>query len=169
MEETPFRLLCIKEEKTVTIQEALDMADQLKPNMMITPVKLRFLNEIEGKIYQEIILEHEYPEGVVQTETTETETPADDWREILTCGRRPWKHPDRPEYNRDTDPGTDLLVPAPYDMLYVYWLIAQIDHMNMEMDKYNNDRLLFEDAYGNFSDFWTRTHMPIPKARRFSL
>lgn len=152
----------------MTIQEALDMADQLKPNMMITPVKLRFLNEIEGKIHEEIILQHEYPEGVTPQPEGE-DAPAEEWREIL-AGRRPaWQHPPRPEYNTDTDPGTDLLVPAPYDMLYVYWLMAQIDHMNMEIDKYNNDRLLFEDAYGNFNDYWTRTHMPIPKGWRFRL
>ena len=125
----------------MTIQEALDMADQLKPNMMITPVKIRFINEIEGKIWEEIIMQHVHTpgEGV------------------------------RPEYNTDTDPGTDLIVPAPYDMVYVYWLIAQIDHMTMEMDQYNNDRLLFEDAYGNFNDYWTRTRMPIQKVGKFRL
>lgn len=142
MEGIPFRLLFFKGgDNNVTIQEAIDLADQLKPNMMITPVKIRFLNEIEGKIHEEIILQHEH---------TETEGV-------------------KPEYNTGTNPGTDLIVPAPYDMVYVYWLIAQIDHMNMEMDKYNNDRLLFEDAYGNFSDYWTRTRMPIPKMRRFQL
>ena len=125
----------------MTIQEAIDLADQLKPNMMITPVKIRFLNEIEGKIHEEIILQHEHTEA----------------------------EGEKPEYTTDTDPGTDLIVPAPYDMVYVYWLIAQIDHMNMEMDKYNNDRLLFEDAYGNFNDYWTRTRMPIPKGWRFQL
>ena len=49
-------------------------------------------------------------------------------------------------------------------MVYVYWLISRIDHMNQEMDKYNNDRILFENAWGELSDYWTREHMPLQPA-----
>lgn len=122
----------------MTINEAITMADELKPNMMQTAVKVRFLNEIEGKVHGEIIMTHAHE------------------AEAETC----------PTYDNDTDPGTVMLVPAPYDMLYVYWLMAQIDHLNMEMEKYNNDRALFEDAWGNFADFWNRKNMPL-SARRF--
>ena len=52
-------------------------------------------------------------------------------------------------------------------MLYVYWIMAQIDHLNQEMDKYNNDRSLFEDAWGNFADYWNRKKMPIQRNRQF--
>ena len=121
----------------MTIAEAIALADQMKPNTMPNPTKVRFLSEVEGKIFNEIILKHEHEEGIV-------------------C----------PTYDEDTDSGTEMLVPAPYDMVYVYWLMAQIDHLNQEMDKYNNDRSLFEDAWGNFGDYWNREHMPIG-ARRF--
>ena len=123
----------------MTIQKAMDLADKLKPNMMQPGVKIGFLSEIEGKIHEEIIMTHEH--------TEEEET--------------------RPVYDEETDTGTEMLVPAPYDMVYVYWLIAQIDHQNMEMDKYNNDRSLFEDAWGNFADYWNRTRMPIQRNRQF--
>lgn len=121
----------------MTIAEAIALADQMKPNTMPNPTKVRFLSEVEGKIFNEIILKHEHEEGIV-------------------C----------PTYDDQTDGGTEMLVPAPYDMVYVYWLMAQIDHLNQEMDKYNNDRSLFEDAWGNFGDYWNREHMPIG-ARRF--
>lgn len=121
----------------MTIAEAIALADQMKPNTMPNPTKVRFLSEVEGKIFNEIILKHEHEDGIV-------------------C----------PTYDEDTDGSTEMLVPAPYDMVYVYWLMAQIDHMNQEMDKYNNDRSLFEDAWGNFGDYWNREHMPIG-ARRF--
>ena len=117
----------------MTLQEALDMADQLKPNMMLESIKIRFISEIEGKIHKEILMKHEHDD------------------EDETC----------PTYDSDTSRDTELLVPAPYDMVYVYWLLAQIDHMNMEMDKYNNDRALFENAYREFNDYWTREHMPL--------
>lgn len=123
----------------MTIQQAMDKADRMKPNMMPTEDKIGFLSEIEGKIHEEIIMTHEH--------TAEEET--------------------RPEYDSETDPTTEMLVPAPYDMIYVYWLMAQIDHLNMEMDKYNNDRSLFEDAWGNFADYWNRKKMPIQRNRQF--
>ena len=75
--------------------------------------------------------------------------------------------PERPAYASDTSTSTVLLVSSPHDMLYVYWLITQIDHMNMEMDKYNNDRALFQNAYDQYSDWYTRTHMPIQRVREF--
>jgi len=123
----------------MTIQQAMDKADRMKPNMMPAEDKIGFLSEIEGKIHEEIIMTHEH--------TAEEET--------------------RPEYDEDTDPTTEMLVPAPYDMIYVYWLMAQIDHLNQEMDKYNNDRSLFEDAWGNFADYWNRKKMPIQRNRQF--
>lgn len=122
----------------MTIQKAIDLADSMKPNMMLQAVKIGFLSEIEGKIHEEIIMTHAH--------TAEEET--------------------RPVYDEETDTSTEMLVPAPYDMVYVYWLMAQIDHLNQEMDKYNNDRSLFEDAYGNFGDYWNRTRMPIQRNRQ---
>lgn len=125
----------------MTIQQAMDTADAMKPNMMLETVKIGFLSEIEGKIHEEIIMTHEH--------TAEEET----------C----------PVYDESTDTSTEMLVPAPYDMVYVYWLMAQIDHLNQEMDKYNNDRGLFEDAWGNFADYWNRKKMPIQRNREFRI
>ena len=121
----------------MTINEAITMADEMKPNMMSNAVKVRFLNEIEGKVHAEVIMKHVHsPEEA-----------------------------DPPIYDVNTDQGTQMLVPAPYDMLYVYWIMAQIDHLNQEMDKYNNDRSLFENAWGNFTDWWNREHMPLSPRR----
>ena len=41
-------------------------------------------------------------------------------------------------------------------------LMSKIDLLNQEIDKYNNDRALFENAYDTMSDWWTRTRMPLP-------
>ena len=122
----------------MNIQEALDFADGLKPNMMPAQMKIAFLQEIDQLIYKEILLKHEHTEE----------------QEVL------------PEYDTDTDRGTELLVPDPYSMLYPYWLMSKIDLQNLEMDKYNNDRALFENAYNTMQDWWTRTYMPIMKNRQ---
>ena len=114
------------------------MADQMKPNMMPREMKIRFLQELDQMIYEEILLKHEH--------TQEEET--------------------KPEYDSDTDPGTELLVPDTYAMVYVYWLMSKIDMQNLEMDKYNNDRALFEHAYAEMHDWWNRTRMPVQRHRQ---
>ena len=125
----------------MNIQEALDMADAMKPNMMEREVKIRFLQELDGMIHDEIVMRHEH--------TAEEET--------------------APAYDSDTPGDTQLIIPAPYDMFYIYWLMSKIDLLNMEMDKYNNDRALFESQYEQMSDWYTRTHMPIQRTREFML
>ncbi len=122
----------------MTIAEAINMTDELKANMMVSSTKIRYISELEGKIYKEILAKH-------------AGNPAEE------C----------PTYDSETDQSTELLVPAPYDMVYVYWLYSQIDIMNQEMDKYNNDRALFENAWTEFGDYWRREHMPITTAPRF--
>jgi hypothetical protein len=125
----------------MTIQTALDLADQMKPNMMKRETKLVYLTEIEQVIHGEVIMKHEH--------TKEQET--------------------KPKYDGDTDPGTELLIPDPYSMLYVYWIMSKVDLQNLEMDKYNNDRVLFENAYENMGDWYTRNHMPLQAHRHFRI
>lgn len=223
----------------MTIQKALDLADQLKPNMMSRQVKLAFLTEIDQMIYDELVLTHERGErkaGVLFlkkiAETIEDELTLAELQEkdevvrfidktrgrfhemilktqalipqirleflqgietllqqkaegaegytkseliefleglLEAIGEDTAEETARPEYDLDTDEGTELIMPSPYDMLYVYWLMAKIDHMNQEIDKFNNDRALFDNAYAQASDWWTRTHRPVQKIREFRI
>ena len=125
----------------MNIQEALDMVDRMKPNMMDEQIKIRFLSELDGKIHEEIVLKHVFKPSEAK----------------------------RPKYDTDTDPGTELIIPAPYDMLYVYYLMMQIDLMNQEMDKYNNDAALFDKYYGDAADWWNRRRMPISRVRELRI
>ena len=125
----------------MTIQEALDTTDELKPNMMSPRLKMKFLTEIEQLIHDEIVMKHEHAEELDP----------------------------KPEYTEDTDPLTVLIVPDPYSMLYVYWLMSKIDMQNQEDLRYNIDRASFENAYETMSDWWTRNHMPKQMTREFRL
>ena len=125
----------------MTIQGALDMADQLKPNMMSRAMKIAFLNELDGKIHTEVIMTHAH--------AAEEET--------------------LPVYDTETDPGTELLIPSPYDGFYPYWIMSRIDELNQEMDKYNNDRALFENKYQEATDWINRTRMPVRLAREIMI
>ena len=130
-----------REEQKMTIQEALDLCDEMKPNMMSRKLKIRYLSEIEQLIYDEIVIKHEHTE-------------AEDVK---------------PEYTENSDEGTVLIVPDPYSMVYVYWLMSKVDIQNQEDDRYNIDRAHFENAYETMSDYWTRTRMPRTGVREFRL
>ena len=142
----------------MTIQQAIDMADTMKPNMMPQDTKVLFLQEIDQLIYKEILLKHAH--------TAEEEvlpvyvTPAD---EEAADADEQEEESEEEESEEESDSGDDreLLVPDPYSMLYLYWLMSKIDLLNQEIDKYNNDRALFENAYDTMSDWWTRTRMPL--------
>ena len=121
----------------MTIIEAINRTDDLKPNNFAQETKIRWLSELDGRIRTEIIDAYEGGE----------DTPF-------------------PGYGEE-DLGTVLLVPFPYDDLYVRWLEAQIDYANNEYDKYNNSAAAFNSAYTAFSGQYHRTHMPKGKKIRF--
>lgn len=124
----------------MTLQEALDQLDELKPNMMSRKLKVKYLSEIEQLIYDEIVTRHEHDPEL-----------------------------GKPAYTEDTDPGTVMLIPDPYSMVYVYWLMTKVDIQNQEDARYNIDRMHFESSYDTMSDWYTREHMPISKVREFRL
>lgn len=125
----------------MTIQDAIEITDEMKPNMMSPRLKCKFLTEIEQLIHDEIVLRHEHPE----------------------------EQHEKPVYTEDCDMLTELMVPDPYSMVYVYWLMTKLDMQNQEDARYNIDRQHFENAYDTMSDWWTRNHVPIQVTREFKL
>ena len=125
----------------MTLQEAVDITDEMKPNMMNIRLKMKYLTEIEQLIHEEIILKHEHPAEMDE----------------------------KPEYTEESSPDTVLRIPDPYAMVYVYWLMTKIDIQNQEDGRYNVDRAQFENAYDTMSDWWTRNHMPMQKVQEFRI
>lgn len=122
----------------MTIIEALNKIDNLKPNSYTQQDKVKWLSILDGIIKTEIIDTHEGAEKVTFN-GYEAETPVE----------------------------TVLLVPAPYDDVYVKWLEAQIDYANGEIAKYNNSMDMFNTAYSAFARYYNRTHMPKGKPIKF--
>ena len=70
-------------------------------------------------------------------------------------------------YDSTTDTRTALLVPAPYDDLYIKWLEAQIDYTNAEYGKYNNSSNAYNNAYSTYERYYNRHHMPLAHKLKF--
>jgi hypothetical protein len=120
------------EENKMTITESIARINSLKPNSYSDIDKIRWLSELDGKIKSEVIDTHEGSEGVVFN-----------------------------GYDENTIANaTNLLVPSPYDNLYVLWLESKIDYYNGEYARYNNSSTAFNVAYLEFAKYYNRTHMP---------
>jgi hypothetical protein len=64
-------------------------------------------------------------------------------------------------YSADRD--TSLLMPPPYDDVYVKYLIAMIDYYNGETGQYANDMELYNEAMSRAGSWWIRNNRPSPK------
>lgn len=122
----------------MTIIEAINRIDLLKPNNFTQTDKVAWLSTIDGVIKKEIIDTHEGAESVIFN-----------------------------GYDADTALETILLVPAPYDDIYLKWLEAQIDYANGDTRRYENSMIAYNTAYSTFERFYNRTHMPKPKNFKF--
>lgn len=80
--------------------------------------------------------------------------------EIIDTHEGAEDHADFAGYDTDTDVGTVLLVPAPYDAIYPLWLEAQIYYTQAEYARYNNALATFKAAYQDYAAYYNRNHMP---------
>lgn len=122
----------------MTIREAIYRIDILKPSGYSQGEKIRWLSELDGTIKKEIIDTHEGSEAYSFN-----------------------------EYDEARDLEKTLLVPAPYDQIYIHYLEMKIDYANGEYNKYNNSRALYTEAYSAFERYYNRTNMPIGRKIKF--
>lgn len=115
----------------MNIIEAIHGIDAVKPNSYDQQQKIKWLNTLDGIIKKEIIDKHEGGE------------------EVEFNG-----------YTDETNPTTELLVPAPYDDIYIRYLEMQIDYANGEYGKYNNSKVVYNNTYLAFCRYYNSTHMP---------
>ena len=120
------------------IVEAIDRIDGLKHNTYSYAEKVAWLSRLDAMVKRLIIDTHEGGEDVVFEGYTES-----------------------------TDEWTELLVPAPFDEMYIRWLEAQIDYSNGEYGKYNNSILMYQTAYDGYANYYNRNHMPKGKKMKF--
>lgn len=54
----------------------------------------------------------------------------------------------------------ELLLPSPYDRVYVLYLCCQIDYYNNETALYGNDKTVYDEALGEALAWWRRNNCP---------
>ena len=120
----------------MTIIEAISSLNEVKPNIYSQTEKIKWLSRLDGIIKSEIIDTHEGGDKITFS-----------------------------EYDENVDLSTELLVPHPYDEIYIRYLEMQIDYANNEYGKYNNSREMYTAAYDAYARYYNRNNMPISKGR----
>ena len=122
----------------MTILEAINRVDATKPNSYTQIEKIDWLSTLDGIIKKEIIDTHEGGENIAFD-----------------------------GYDVDTGLDTVLLVPAPYDDIYIRWLEARVDYANGEYNKYNNSATAYNAAFEAYARHYNMHHMPKHTIKRF--
>lgn len=113
----------------MTIIEAINGAGQMRPNLRPQTEKIKWLSDLDSKIKQEVIDMREGSKDIVFT-----------------------------PYDSSTPMTTNLLVPAPYDELYVDYIVMKLDLANNETARYQNSSIRFNTSLNNFIKNWYATH-----------
>ena len=128
----------LNREDTMTLNEAINKIDALKPNNFSIEDKIGWLSTLDHTVKAEMIDTHEGGEDIVFE-----------------------------GYTEETELDTKLLAPAPYDEMYIRRLEARIDYANNEFGKYNNAITMFNTSYGAYYNYYNRTHMPKGKKLKY--
>ena len=123
----------------MTVQDAIERANDMRAgNSATDESKIRWLSEIDHIIYNDVIKTHHITDDNLKKYETQS-------------------------FEAYEDGSAELIAVAPYDTLYVYWLMAQIDLKATELNKYNNSLALFKSALNDYKGWYNRTHMPLAK------
>lgn len=116
----------------MTINEAIARVDDLRDNTMAPNIKIAWLQMVDQQVYHEII------KGRVGADAVTL-----------------------PDYS-DNDGERVLLVPPPYDMLYVYRLEAEICYKNQEIDRQANALTRYNELMDAFAKQYASEHRSLP-------
>ena len=123
----------------MTIMSVITLLQSVKPHQYDDATVVRWISDVEGLLYKEIVCGHEMP--------------VDEEGNLVEISHGP--------YNPETDMDTVLMVPEPYSDVYVKYLAAQIDYHNAEFARYNNSMVMYNMALSAFADWYNRNHMPL--------
>ena len=118
----------------MTIREAIDRIDSIKPNQFPDDLKIQWLSELDQRIYIDLFMTHEDNPYI-----------------------------DEPIVFPYADDSIQLLAEPPYDILYPSYLKAMIDELTEETTRYANSAAVYNSQYQDYARWYNRAHMPISR------
>lgn len=109
----------------------MQVEDLLRGNNISRETKVRWLSELDEKVYSEVILTHKDGEDISFV-----------------------------PYTPDTDGDTVLLIPFPHDAVYIEYLKMKINSELYEYTRYNANLDAYTSMMDAFRKDYNREHMP---------
>lgn len=111
------------------INEAIAKCDLMYPNTITDTVKINLLSQLDGRVKAEIYDKYDSNEGSTFS-----------------------------GYDPDISQDTVLLVPFPFDNIYVSWLVANMYLMMEENNNYNNWLSIFNNEWDSYERYYAQNH-----------
>lgn len=123
----------------MTINEAIAQVERVRPNTVPTDILIGWLSRVDHYVYEEIMRGREGFESVIFE-----------------------------PYTLD-DGDKTLLVPPPYDELYVYSMEGHIYYEERELSKQANSMALYNEAMQTYAKKYMREHRakPLPNTKYY--
>ena len=115
----------------MTLQEAIDRIDSLKPNQYTAEDKVRWLSDLDMNIFRDVILSHHHRRDI---------------KPFMGYTMEDLEH--------------SLIAEDPYTELYVAYLGMKMDEYNGDTAKYNNSSVMFNAYMENYSKWINKTRRP---------
>lgn len=113
----------------MTLNDAITKFDTVCKNNIPADIKVNWISNFDSSVYKEIILAYDNSNSV-------SFQPYDD----------------------NTPDDTVLLIEDPYSDVYLKYLSIKKDLYYSDIARYNNDLVLFNEAYYNFKNYYNRTN-----------
>lgn len=132
----------------MTVNDIIALVDLKEPNSYTAAEKIKWLSDLDGKIFNEVILTHEHDDVEFTPYNIHALDPV-------------------PEGQTPPEP-EDLLIGDPYgEDIYVHYLIARIAAGNAETPRYNQQIAMYNAAYSQWWNKYNSETMPLHKGCRF--
>lgn len=124
----------------MTITDLFTFVDSMRPNAVPQDVKLRFLNDLEGRAYMMI-------------------GPSPDPHRMSGRSPGPFFHELLPIHvytEEDLITSAELSIPDPFSEVYRWYLAAMIDVYDGQTELYANDSALYNEAWDRYAKWYVR-------------
>lgn len=138
------------------VHEAIDTADALLRNGISEPLKVRWLAELDGRVWTYLYNTHKDADGI-------TLSPASSgWTDYVGELLRPTGTVILPITTYD------LFASFPHDDIYIPHLMTMLYLSIKEINRANTELAVFTEAYNRYSSYINREYMPV-KATNITL
>lgn len=138
-----------------TINQVMERVSRLRPVQALDDADMaKWIIELEGRMWNVLVASSEIPWRKLRQKQEEIGEEKN--QELPMIPLVPAWPPASPPKTWPEDGDKPLLAPAPYDRVYDYWLISNIEFALREYTNYQNTYQMFNEAYQEFSAWFRR-------------